>query len=138
MRSILDSSEEETTTVSAEFDRIDNYVSLQQKAVIVMSFFTRNSGTIRAVQIRQDYSPLVENSYKYRECLREEFMDKTFFGSNRGCLVITVEDSGYGFLERITGIGLALVRERISFNRSGSRRPDLWKITTDFGKEKAP
>ena len=52
--------------------------------------------------------------------------------------MITVEDSGYGFLERIpgTGIGLVLVRERINFNDQ-SRRPDLWKITNVFGKKKA-
>ena len=54
-------------------------------------------------------------------------------------VVITVEDSGYGFLERIpgTGIGLALVRERINFNRSASRRPNLWKISADYGKRKS-
>lgn len=142
LRSILDSTDEETTTVSAEFERIENYVSLQQKSSYGHVVFHKKLGDYsEQVQIPTGLlQPLVENSYKYAGNASEKNswikLSSEVIGD---ALVITVEDSGYGFLERIpgTGIGLVLVRERINFNRSGSRRPDLWKITTSFGKRKS-
>jgi hypothetical protein len=142
LRSILENSDEETSTVSAEFDRIENYVSLQQKSSYSHVVFDIDLGNdTEQVQIPTGLlQPLVENSYKYAGNASEKNswikLSSEVIGD---ALVITIEDSGYGFLERIpgTGIGLNLVRERINFNQSSSTRPDLWKITTDFGKRKS-
>ena len=142
LRSILENSDEETSTVSAEFERIENYVSLQQKSSYSHVVFDIDLGNdSEQVQIPTGLlQPLVENSYKYAGNASEKNswikLSSEVIGD---ALAITIEDSGYGFLERIpgTGIGLNLVRERINFNQSGSTRPDLWKITTDFGKRKS-
>jgi hypothetical protein len=142
LRSILENSDEETSTVSAEFDRIENYVSLQQKSSYSHVVFDIDLGNdTEQVQIPTGLlQPLVENSYKYAGNASEKnSWIKLSSEVIADALVITIEDSGYGFLERIpgTGIGLKLVRERINFNQSSSTRPDLWKITTDFGKRKS-
>ncbi|MAZ97224.1 MAG: hypothetical protein CMP53_06865 [Flavobacteriales bacterium] len=142
LRSILDSSDEEKTTVWAEFDRIENYVALQQKSSYGHVVFHKSIGKkSEGVKIPTGLlQPLVENSYKYSGNASEKNSWIKLSSEVMGdAVVITVEDSGYGFLERIpgTGIGLALVRERINFNRSASRRPNLWKISTDYGKRKS-
>ena len=84
--------------------------------------------------------PLVENSYKYAGNASEHNSWIKLTARTMGdALIIMVEDSGYGFLERVpgTGSGLALVQERIEFNRAKSGRPELWRLETDFGKRKS-
>ena len=143
LRSTLENSEVESTKVRTEFKRIENYVALQQK-----SSFAHVKFEVELDHISGDVKipggllqPLVENSYKYAGNASEHNSWIKLTARTMGdALIIMVEDSGYGFLERVpgTGSGLALVQERIEFNRAKSSRPELWRLETDFGKEKAP
>lgn len=142
LRSILENSEEDKTVVQLEFDRIKNYVALQQKSSFAHVDF-KCELDIKSANIKIPsglLQPLIENSYKYAGNASEKNSWIKLTGKTLGdALTITVEDSGYGFLERVpgTGSGLSLVKERIEFNQSKSRRPDLWGIETDFGKRKS-
>ena len=142
LRSILENSEEDETVVQLEFDRIKNYVALQQKSSFAHVDF-KCELDIKSANIKIPsglLQPLIENSYKYAGNASEKNSWIKLTGKTLGdALSITVEDSGYGFLERVpgTGSGLSLVKERIEFNQSKSRRPDLWGIETDFGKRKS-
>lgn len=142
LRSILENSEEDETVVQLEFDRIKNYVALQQKSSFAHVDF-KCELDIKSANIKIPsglLQPLIENSYKYAGNASEKNSWIKLTGKTLGdALTITVEDSGYGFLERVpgTGSGLSLVKERIEFNQSKSRRPDLWGIETDFGKRKS-
>lgn len=142
LRSILENSEEDKTAVQLEFDRIKNYVALQQKSSFAhVDFKVELDIKSAAVKIPSGLlQPLIENSYKYAGNASEKNSWITLTGKTTGdALTITVEDSGYGFLERVpgTGSGLSLVRERIEFNKLKSKRPELWGIETNFGKRKS-
>ena len=142
LRSTLENSEVESTKVRTEFKRIENYVALQQK-----SSFAHVKFEVELDHISGDVKipggllqPLVENSYKYAGNASEHNSWIKLTARTMGdALIIMVEDSGYGFLERVpgTGSGLALVQERIEFNRAKSSRPELWRLETDFGKGKS-
>ena len=142
LRSTLENSEVESTKVRTEFKRIENYVALQQK-----SSFAHVKFEVELDHISGDVKipggllqPLVENSYKYAGNASEHNSWIKLTARTMGdALIIMVEDSGYGFLERVpgTGSGLALVQERIEFNRAKSSRPELWRLETDFGKRKS-
>ena len=142
LRSTLENSEVESTKVRKEFKRIENYVALQQK-----SSFAHVKFEVELDHISGDVKipggllqPLVENSYKYAGNASEHNSWIKLTARTMGdALIIMVEDSGYGFLERVpgTGSGLALVQERIEFNRAKSSRPQLWRLETDFGKRKS-
>ena len=142
LRSILENSEEDNTIVRLEFDRIHNYVALQQKSSFAhVDFRAELDSKSSRIKIPSGLlQPLIENSYKYAGNASEKNSWIRLTAKTVGEeLRITVEDSGYGFLERIpgTGIGLSLVRERIEFNKSKSRNPKLWGIETNFGKRKS-
>ncbi|MBL6659467.1 MAG: hypothetical protein ISP75_04975 [Cryomorphaceae bacterium] len=83
--------------------------------------------------------PLVENSFKYAGH-EESKAPNIHIEARRTATVLTlkVEDSGYGehFRQGGTGHGLALIQDRIAFNRSRSKRPKDWTVTTSFQKEK--
>ena len=142
LRSTLENSEVESTKVRSEFKRIENYVALQQK-----SSFAHVKFEVELDDISGDVKipggllqPLVENSYKYAGNASEHNSWIKLTARTKGdALIIIVEDSGYGFLERVpgTGSGLALVQERIEFNRAKSSRSELWRLDTDFGKRKS-
>ena len=142
LRSILENSEEDKTVVQLEFDRIKNYVALQQKSSFAHVDFQCELDMKSAnIKIPSGLlQPLIENSYKYAGNASEKNSWIKLTGKTIGdALTITVEDSGYGFLERVpgTGSGLSLVKERIEFNKSKSRRPELWGIEIDFNKRKS-
>jgi LytS/YehU family sensor histidine kinase len=84
--------------------------------------------------------PLVENSFKYAGHVENKaptiHVEAHLSGEN--LLTLKVEDSGFGEYSRQggTGHGLALIQDRISFNRSRSKKPKNWTVTTSFQKEK--
>lgn len=142
LRSTLENSEVESTKVRTEFKRIENYVALQQKSSFAHVKFEieldDNSGDVKIPGGL--LQPLVENSYKYAGNASEHNSWIKLTARTMGdALIIMVEDSGYGFLERVpgTGSGLVLVQERIEFNRAKSSRSELWRLETDFGKRKS-
>ena len=142
LRSTLENSEVESTKVRTEFKRIENYVALQQKSSFDHVKFEAELDHISGdVKIPGGLlQPLVENSYKYAGNASEHNSWIKLTARTMGdALIIMVEDSGYGFLERVpgTGSGLALVQERIEFNRAKSSRQELWRLETDFGKRKS-
>ena len=142
LRSTLENSEVESTKVRSEFKRIENYVALQQKSSFAhVKFEVELDDSSGDVKIPGGLLlPLVENSYKYAGNASEHNSWIKLTARTKGdALIIMVEDSGYGFLERVpgTGSGLALVQERIEFNRAKSTRSELWRLETDFGKRKS-
>ena len=142
LRSSLENSEVESTKVRSEFKRIENYVALQQKSSFAHVKFEVELDHISGeIKIPGGLlQPLVENSYKYAGNASEHNSWIKLTARTKGdALIIMVEDSGYGFLERVpgTGSGLALVQERIEFNRAKSSRSELWRFETDFGKRKS-
>ncbi|CAI8171997.1 MAG: Sensor histidine kinase YpdA [Cryomorphaceae bacterium] len=142
LRSSLENSEVESTKVRTEFKRIENYVALQQKSSFAHVKFEVELDHISGeIKIPGGLlQPLVENSYKYAGNASEHNSWIKLTARTKGdALIIMVEDSGYGFLERVpgTGSGLALVQERIEFNRAKSSRSELWRFETDFGKRKS-
>jgi len=142
LRLLLESSNEKLSTISQEYDRLKNYVILQQKAnndkVEVRYSTDQESPQVRIpTGILQ---PLVENSFKYAGNMK--FSDVYIHVSAQvieNKVNINIEDSGYGFMERApgTGQGLRLIEERIAFYKSISPHPELWTLSTDFGKRKS-
>ena len=142
LRLLLESSNEKLSTISQEYDRLKNYVILQQKAnndkVEVRYSKDQESSQVRIpTGILQ---PLVENSFKYAG--NTKFSDVYIHVSAKvigNKVNIIIEDSGYGFMERApgTGQGLRLIEERIAFYKSISPHPELWTLRADFGKRKS-
>ena len=142
LRLLLESSNEKLSTISQEYDRLKNYVKLQQKAnndkVEVRYSKDQESSQVRIpTGILQ---PLVENSFKYAG--NTKFSDVYIHVSAKvigNKVNIIIEDSGYGFMERApgTGQGLRLIEERIAFYKSISPLPELWTLRADFGKRKS-
>lgn len=142
LRSILEQPEQDLSTVGVEFDRIKNYVALQQKSSFDhVRFESELDFKSAPVKIPSGLlQPLIENSYKYAGNASAKNSWIKITAEHKGPVVeITVKDSGYGFLERIpgTGNGLTLVKDRIDFNRERSKKPDEWQFTTDFGKRES-
>ena len=142
LRLLLESSNEKLSTISQEYDRLKNYVILQQKAnndkVEVRYSTDQESSQVRIpTGILQ---PLLENSFKYAG--NTKFSDVYIHVSAKvigNKVNINIEDSGYGFMERApgTGQGLRLIEERIAFYKSISPHPELWTLSADFGKRKS-
>lgn len=142
LRALLESDKKQNSTVAQEFERLKNYVALQKVSTYPnvevklhcereVKFQKMPSGLLQ---------PLVENSYKYAANAREEGAYIHVNAIKAGPkVIVSVEDSGYGFLERApgTGTGHAMIKERIDFNKKNSRTPDLWAFGTDFGKRKS-
>ena len=142
LRSLLENNDKSDTTVKNELGRLKNYIVLQQKSsyghVAVDLEMEGESG--KAKMPSGLIQPLVENSFKYAGSAKNS--NATILVRARSTnkkLIVEIQDSGFGFLERLpgTGSGLALVKERIEFNKSRSRTPKLWSIETDFGKRKS-
>lgn len=142
LRALLESDQKQIATVAQELNRLKNYVALQE-----LSTYPNVEVKIecdREVRFQKIPSgllqPLVENSYKYAANAREEGAYIHVNAEKVGPkVIITVEDSGYGFLERApgTGTGHSLIKERIDFNKSNSKNPDLWGFEAKFGKRKS-
>ena len=128
--------------LAQEFDRVKNYIELQQ-----LSSYPHVEVTLdcnEAVRFQRVPSgllqPLVENSYKYAAIARQGHTYIAVRSYKKGStIVLEVEDSGYGFLERTpgTGSGLSLIKERIHFDQDQSKTPSLWGVEVDFGKQKS-
>ena len=142
LRLLLENGNEKLITVSQEFDRLKNYVALQQKAtndkIEVLYRLDQESPHVKIpTGLLQ---PLVENSFKYAGNTKFSQVYIHISAEVIGSKVsVRVEDSGYGFLERApgTGQGLRLIEERIAFNKSRSPQPKLWTLSADFGKRKS-
>ena len=142
LRALLESDQKQIATVSQELERLKNYVALQKLStypnVNVKIEYERE---VRSQKMPSGLlQPLIENSYKYAANAREEGVFINVSAIKAGPkVIISVEDSGFGFLERApgTGTGHSLIKERIDFNKSNSRNPDLWGFEAKFGKRKS-
>ena len=142
LRSLLENNDRSDTTVKSELDRLKNYIALQQKSsyghvAVELDMEPSSAGAQIPSGLIQ---PLVENSFKYAGSAKNENASIVVRSrTTKKRVIVEVQDSGFGFLERLpgTGSGLALVKERIEFNKSRSKTPKLWSIETDFGKRKS-
>ncbi len=142
LRLLLENSDDKLSTISQEIGRLKKYVELQLKATN-NKIEVRYSIDEKSLHISVPtglLQPLVENSFKYAG--NTKFSDvyihvSTEIRENK--VSIQIEDSGYGFMEHSpgTGQGLKLIEERIAFNKSISPRPELWTLSTNFGKRKS-
>lgn len=142
LRALLEADKQQKTTLGQEFDRVENYVGLQQLSSYPdVEVRVNCDDLVRFQRVPSGFlQTLVENSYKYAANARQEGAYIAIRSYKEGkSLVLEVEDSGYGFLERTpgTGSGLSLIEERIEFDRANSKTPGLWGISTDFGKRKS-
>ena len=142
LRFLLENSNDKLSTISQEIDRLKKYVELQRKAtsdkIDIRYSIAEESGHIKTpTGLLQ---PLVENSFKYAGNTKfSEVYIQISVEARDNKVSIQIEDSGYGFMERSsgTGQGLKLIEDRIAFNKSISPRPELWTLSTNFGKRKS-
>ena len=141
LRSLLEEQDDQTIELGSVEKQLRAYIALQKKGSYAHVEVTIDiPKALRKVRIPTGlFQPLVENSFKYAG--HEERKAPTIHIEARhtaSVLTLKVEDSGYGEHSRQggTGHGLALIQDRIAFNRSRSKRPKDWTVTTSFQKEK--
>jgi two-component sensor histidine kinase len=142
LRSLLEEQNDQTIELGSVIKQLHAYIALQKKgsyARVEVSIDVPKE--LLRVRIPTGLlQPLVENSFKYAG--HEESKAPTIHVeahlSGEDLLTLKVEDSGYGEYsgQGGTGHGLALIQDRISFNRSRSKKPKDWTVTTSFQKEK--
>lgn len=142
LRALLESDKSQIATVSQELDRLKNYVALQELSTYPnVKVELECDREVRFQKVPSGLlQPLVENSYKYAANAREEGAFIKVSAIKAGPkVIISVEDSGYGFLDRApgTGTGHSLIKERIDFNKANSKTPGLWGFEAKFGKRKS-
>lgn len=141
LRALLEEQDDQTIELGAVKKQLKAYVALQKKGS-----YTNVAVTIdvpkELLNVRIPtglLQPLVENSFKYAGNEASASPSILIQARRSGTLLtLKVEDSGYGESNRQagTGHGLSLVKDRISFNRSRSKKPKDWTLTTSFKKEK--
>jgi two-component sensor histidine kinase len=142
LRSLLEEQNDQTIELGSVIKQLHAYIALQKK------------GSYARVEVSIDIpkellrvriptgllQPLIENSFKYAGHAENKAptIHVEAHLSEENLLTLKVEDSGYGEYSRQggTGHGLALIQDRISFNRSRSKKPKNWTVTTSFQKEK--
>src|SRR5210317_150079 len=141
LRSLLEEQDDQTIELGSVEKQLRAYIALQKKGSYAHVEVTIDiPKALRKVRIPTGlFQPLVENSFKYAG--HEGRKAPTIHIEARRTaskLTLKVEDSGYGEHSRQggTGHGLALIQDRIAFNRSRSKRPKDWTVTTSFQKEK--
>jgi two-component system LytT family sensor kinase len=142
LRFLLENSNDKLSTISQEIDRLKKYVELQQKATSdkIEIRFSIAEESLPIIIPTGLFQPLVENSFKYAGNTKfSEVYIQISVEARDNKVSIQIEDSGYGFMERSsgTGQGLKLIEDRIAFNKSISPRPELWTLSTNFGKRKS-
>jgi len=142
LRSLLEADKQERTLLGREFDRLENYIKLQQLSSYPdVQVSLECDSAVRFQRVPSGLlQPLVENSYKYAGNARQEdtyIIIRAYKQANT--IVLEVEDSGFGFLERTPGTenGLTLIQERINFEKANAKDPGLWSVVLDFGKRKS-
>jgi LytS/YehU family sensor histidine kinase len=130
------------TNIKSEILQLKKYAGLQQQSSYGhVEFIVTVPLECYNLQIPTGIlQPLIENSFKYAgNNSSKSAWVKLSSKQDGGRLIVEVSDSGYGNMERVsgTGSGLTLVKERIAFNKSRSKKQGLWSITTDFGKTKS-
>lgn len=141
LRSLLEEQDDQTIELGSVEKQLRAYIALQKKGSYAHVEVTIDiPKALRKVRIPTGlFQPLVENSFKYAG--HEERTAPNIHIEARhtaSVLTLKVEDSGYGEHSRQggTGHGLSLIQDRIAFNRSRSKRPKDWTVTTSFQKEK--
>ena len=142
LRSLLEADKSDNTRVALELDRLENFIALQRLSTFPdVEVRIHCMSNVSSQKIPSGLlQPLLENSYKYAANARQEGVYIEVRAQKEGnLLVLEVEDSGYGFLERTpgTGSGLSLIKERIDFNSKNSKTPSYWSMDIHFGKQKS-
>ena len=141
LRSLLEEQDDQTIELGSVIKQLHSYTALQKKGSYAHVAVTINiPKELLKVRIPTGLlQPLVENSFKYAG--HEGGVSPSVHIqaiSSEELLTLTVEDSGYGeyTTQGGTGHGLQLIKDRMAFNKSRSKMPESWTVTTLFKKEK--
>jgi two-component sensor histidine kinase len=142
LRSLLEEQDDQTIELGSVKKQLHAYIALQKKGSYAHVAVTIDiPKELRKVRIPTGLlQPLVENSFKYagHEESKSPSIRVEAHLSEENVLTLKVEDSGYGEYTRQggTGHGLQLIKDRMAFNKSRSKMPKSWTLTTSFKKEK--
>jgi LytS/YehU family sensor histidine kinase len=141
LRSLLEEQDDQTIELGSVIKQLHAYIALQKKGSYAHVAVTINiSRELLKVRIPTGLlQPLVENSFKYaghKGGVSPSIHIQAICSEE--LLTLTVEDSGYGeyTTQGGTGHGLQLIKDRMAFNKSRSKMPESWTVTTLFKKEK--
>ena len=141
LRSLLEEQDNQVIELGAVKKQLHAYTALQQKGSYgnVAVHIAIPKELLKVCIPTGLLQPLVENSFKYAG--HEGSASPSIHieaQSSAGVLTLKVEDSGYGeyTIPGGTGHGLRLIKDRMAFNKSKSKAPKSWTVTTSFSKEK--
>ena len=141
LRSLLEEQDDQTIELASVIKQLHAYIALQKKGSYAHVAVTINipKELLKVCIPTGLLQPLVENSFKYAG--HEGGVSPSIHIqaiSSEELLTLTVEDSGYGeyTTQGGTGHGLQLIKDRMAFNKSRSKMPESWTVTTLFKKEK--